>query len=151
VWEYILDQSSADFNFEAFDTSFCLVGHSHLPLMFWRDAENNHSIPVPIQWAHTMPLTPRRILNPGSVGQPRDMDSRAAYAILDPEAHTWQARRVVYDIAQAAASAAPPERRRCADRGMVAGNFPRAPPSEVDAIRPEEENLYEECWRFVLL
>jgi len=100
VWEYILDQSSADFNFEAFDTSFCLVGHSHLPLMFWRDAENNHSIPVPIQWGHTMPLTPRRILNPGSVGQPRDMDSRAAYAILDPEAHTWQARRVVYDIAQ---------------------------------------------------
>lgn len=100
VWEYILDQSSADLNFEAFDTPFCLVGHSHLPLMFWKDAENNHTIPVPVQWGHSMPLTPRGILNPGSVGQPRDMDSRAAYAILDPEAHTWHACRAVYDVAQ---------------------------------------------------
>ena len=42
----------------------------------------------------------RAILNPGSVGQPRDRDPRAAYAIFDPDAGTWEARRVEYDIAE---------------------------------------------------
>ena len=45
-------------------------------------------------------LTRRAILNPGSVGQPRDRDPRAAYAIFDPEARTWQARRVAYDVTE---------------------------------------------------
>jgi diadenosine tetraphosphatase ApaH/serine/threonine PP2A family protein phosphatase len=43
-------------------------------------------------------LKERAILNPGSVGQPRDRDSRAAYAIYHPELHTWEPRRVEYDI-----------------------------------------------------
>ncbi len=43
-------------------------------------------------------LKERAILNPGSVGQPRDRDPRAAYAIFSPEAHTWEPRRVEYDI-----------------------------------------------------
>jgi diadenosine tetraphosphatase ApaH/serine/threonine PP2A family protein phosphatase len=47
-----------------------------------------------------MSLTNRAILNPGSVGQPRDRDPRAAYAIFDPEANTWEARRVAYNIAE---------------------------------------------------
>ena len=38
------------------------------------------------------------ILNPGSVGQPRDHNPLAAYGILDLAKHTWQQRRVVYDI-----------------------------------------------------
>jgi diadenosine tetraphosphatase ApaH/serine/threonine PP2A family protein phosphatase len=40
----------------------------------------------------------RAILNPGSVGQPRDHDARAAYAIFDPTNETWEPRRVAYDI-----------------------------------------------------
>jgi diadenosine tetraphosphatase ApaH/serine/threonine PP2A family protein phosphatase len=43
-------------------------------------------------------LTPRMILNPGSVGQPRDRDPRAAYAIYDSEARTWTPRRVAYNV-----------------------------------------------------
>jgi diadenosine tetraphosphatase ApaH/serine/threonine PP2A family protein phosphatase len=43
-------------------------------------------------------LQPRSILNPGSVGQPRDRDVRAAYAIYDSENETWDYRRVAYDI-----------------------------------------------------
>ena len=39
------------------------------------------------------------ILNPGSVGQPRDLDPRAAYAILDLDQMTWEPRRVVYEVA----------------------------------------------------
>jgi diadenosine tetraphosphatase ApaH/serine/threonine PP2A family protein phosphatase len=46
-----------------------------------------------------MKLEAKLILNPGSVGQPRDRDPRAAYAIYDSEAETWQARRVEYDVA----------------------------------------------------
>ena len=40
----------------------------------------------------------RLILNPGSVGQPRDKDPRAAYALLDTELETWRFRRVRYDF-----------------------------------------------------
>ncbi len=38
------------------------------------------------------------ILNPGSIGQPRDMDPRASYAILDLDQGTWEGRRVIYDV-----------------------------------------------------
>jgi diadenosine tetraphosphatase ApaH/serine/threonine PP2A family protein phosphatase len=44
-------------------------------------------------------LTPRAILNPGSVGQPRDHNPAASYALFDPEEVTWDYRRVEYDIA----------------------------------------------------
>jgi diadenosine tetraphosphatase ApaH/serine/threonine PP2A family protein phosphatase len=98
VWEYILDLRSADYNFEAFKTDYCLVGHSHLPLVFHRPHENGrvHLLPVPV--GHAFPLTPRMILNPGSVGQPRDNDPRAAYALADLDAGTWEPRRVAYDV-----------------------------------------------------
>ena len=43
-------------------------------------------------------MNQRAILNPGSVGQPRDRDPRAAYAIFNPEAKIWEPRRVEYDI-----------------------------------------------------
>ena len=43
-------------------------------------------------------MQPRAILNPGSVGQPRDRDARAAYAIYDSEKHVWEPRRVMYNI-----------------------------------------------------
>jgi diadenosine tetraphosphatase ApaH/serine/threonine PP2A family protein phosphatase len=42
----------------------------------------------------------RHILNPGSVGQPRDGDPRAAYALLDSEQLTWESRRVAYPVAE---------------------------------------------------
>ena len=45
-------------------------------------------------------LTPRVILNPGSVGQPRDRDPRAAYAIYDSQKNSWEARRAEYNIAE---------------------------------------------------
>jgi diadenosine tetraphosphatase ApaH/serine/threonine PP2A family protein phosphatase len=46
----------------------------------------------------TITLRSRLILNPGSVGQPRDRNPRAAYAIYDTEARTWTPRRVAYNI-----------------------------------------------------
>jgi len=46
-----------------------------------------------------MNISGRSILNPGSVGQPRDHDRRAAFALFDPVHSTWELRRVEYDIA----------------------------------------------------
>ncbi len=45
-------------------------------------------------------LEPRLIANPGSVGQPRDRDPRAAYAIYDSTAKTWEPRRVAYNVTE---------------------------------------------------
>ena len=48
----------------------------------------------------TIKLNSKLILNPGSVGQPRDRDPRAAYAIYDTEAKTWTPRRAEYNVAE---------------------------------------------------
>jgi len=99
VWEYILDLQTADGNFDSFSTNYCLIGHSHLPLIFHRAIGDTQAAMVEVSWRAPMELRARMILNPGSVGQPRDMDPRAAYALLDIRAGTWQARRVEYDVA----------------------------------------------------
>jgi predicted phosphodiesterase len=98
VWEYILNTLVARLNFRGFETPYCFVGHSHIQCMFQLDIQKDRvSLEVP-RPNEVLALTPRAILNPGSVGQPRDRDPRAAYAIFDPEAGTWEPRRVAYDI-----------------------------------------------------
>lgn len=98
IWEYILNTLVARLNFENFETSFCFVGHSHIQCLFQLDQKRDRvSLEVP-KPGETLPLQARAILNPGSAGQPRDRDPRAAYALFDPEALTWQPRRVPYDI-----------------------------------------------------
>ena len=76
------------------------MGHSHLPLIFHRQSEDEYALPVQLEAGETLQLTPRIILNPGSVGQPRDLDPRASYAVLDTEALTWENRRTRYDVAE---------------------------------------------------
>jgi predicted phosphodiesterase len=98
VWEYMLDARTATSNFRYFETPFCFVGHTHLPVIFQLNEGQetaNLSIPDPNT---TLNLQPRAIVNPGSVGQPRDRDPRAAYAIFDPDENIWDYRRVAYDI-----------------------------------------------------
>jgi diadenosine tetraphosphatase ApaH/serine/threonine PP2A family protein phosphatase len=100
VWEYILTTLAARLNFEFFDTPFCFVGHSHVQCLFQLNEDRNRvSLDVP-RVGETSKMYPRAIYNPGSVGQPRDRDPRAAYAIFDPEARTWEACRVEYNIAE---------------------------------------------------
>ena len=98
VWEYLLDVRSAAENLDYFDTQICLVGHTHLPVGYIEDPETHTLrgfVPTP---GERIVLASRAILNPGSVGQPRDHDPRASYAIFDPEANTWEVHRVEYDI-----------------------------------------------------
>jgi predicted phosphodiesterase len=89
-------------------TPLCLVGHTHYPRIC---AEEAASVAGQARWevidvfeamlpGGQYPLGDQRlILNPGSVGQPRDGDPRAAYAILDTGAKTFSVRRIPYDIA----------------------------------------------------
>ena len=100
VWEYILDPRTADANFGEFETDYCLVGHSHLPLIFQRSSDDALAISKSVAWNQPSPLSPRMILNPGSVGQPRDLDPRAAYAILNLKTKTWEGRRAAYEISE---------------------------------------------------
>ncbi len=98
VWEYLLDLYTASQSFDYFSTPYCFVGHTHLPLSYIKDTETGN-----IQWAMLRPgdslqLNGRTIVNPGSVGQPRDHDPRAAYAIYLPEEKRWEPHRVEYDI-----------------------------------------------------
>jgi diadenosine tetraphosphatase ApaH/serine/threonine PP2A family protein phosphatase len=100
LWEYILNALTARLNFDHFDTPWCFVGHSHIQSIFAKDEKTDR---VTLEYTKPdVPITLRSklILNPGSVGQPRDRDPRAAYAIYDTEARTWTPRRVEYNIAE---------------------------------------------------
>lgn len=97
VLEYLLDSYSAAENFSYFETDFCFVGHTHIPLLFvYKRHEVSMRVPAPNT---RITLKPRCIINPGSVGQPRDRDPRAAYAVFDTEADTWEFERALYDVA----------------------------------------------------
>jgi predicted phosphodiesterase len=98
IWEYIMNTLVARVNMDFFQTPWCLVGHSHFQAVFQYHAETDElTIEVP-RPGDKYELKERAILNPGSVGQPRDRDPRAAYAILYPDANIWEPHRVEYDI-----------------------------------------------------
>ena len=104
---YLVDETSAAPAFRGVDTSICLVGHTHLPGCFRRVGGD----PSAVVESHVgspgisleLDLDARFILNPGSVGQPRDGDPRAAYAVLDLDARRISWRRAGYDIPAAQA------------------------------------------------
>ncbi len=101
IWEYILYPAVAQPNFKQFDTPYCFVGHTHSPIIF-EEAENPKEMCTAyLPEFNDGPIhlgTQRLIINPGSVGQPRDGDARAAYGILDTEEHTFEFRRVTYPV-----------------------------------------------------
>ncbi len=98
VWEYLLDTRTATANFNHFNTPYCFVGHTHLPVLYYLSDENETASLIIPENNTQLTLAPRTIANPGSVGQPRDRDSRAAYGILDTEEYILHFRRVPYDI-----------------------------------------------------
>jgi diadenosine tetraphosphatase ApaH/serine/threonine PP2A family protein phosphatase len=100
IWEYILYPPVARSNFAYLDTPHCLVGHTHVPIKFILEGDDDQVCTMErLPEDSARPLGEGRlIINPGSVGQPRDGDARASYAILDTEALTLEHRRVRYDI-----------------------------------------------------
>jgi len=98
IWEYLLSTSSAKENFAYFQSPFCLVGHSHMPLVFKYGDDNVCLFSSFSPYAGLILGRNRLIVNPGSVGQPRDGDPRASYAIYDSERKMIRLYRVPYDI-----------------------------------------------------
>ena len=108
VWEYVVTSAAALAALEDIGTPLCLVGHSHVPFVCRLEG----GAPA-FRLATTGPVAlrdVRAIVNPGSVGQPRDGDPRASYAVYDSNAGTVTHRRVEYDI--------PATQRKMRERGL---------------------------------
>jgi predicted phosphodiesterase len=82
IWEYIASRSIAEANFDSFETQVCLFGHTHLPIAYRLVGGSVEAVPgLPDEVVRVGDA--RALLNPGSVGQPRDGLPDAAYATLD--------------------------------------------------------------------
>ena len=104
VWEYVLSDLLADRCFDEAAQRVCFIGHSHVALAFTRE-DHGQTTGALREPGNTADLRERRwLLNPGSVGQPRDGDPRAAWLSLDTETGRAEWRRTTYDIAGAAAA-----------------------------------------------
>jgi predicted phosphodiesterase len=102
VWEYVLSPLQAELCLDTQEHRVCLIGHSHVALSFSRQAgapatgetrEADEELDI---------TTGEWLINPGSVGQPRDGDPRAAWLELDDQAWSVVYRRTEYDVAGAA-------------------------------------------------
>ena len=97
IWEYVVSVGAAVASFMHFYTYWCLVGHSHIPFLCRPVEDGAVFFEFPLDTP--ISLRPdRMIINPGGVGQPRDGDSRASYAMYDSESSSIIHRRVEYDI-----------------------------------------------------
>ena len=104
VMEYLISEPAALATFALLETPFCLVGHSHYPLV-WTEREGGADVAL-LDTAAPLVLDAERrvIINPGSVGQPRDGDWRASYLLYDKDAGdagVLRHYRVEYDVAGA--------------------------------------------------
>ena len=98
TWEYVYSSGIARANLEAFSTQHCLVGHTHVPLVF-KEKKTGGVEGVVVKSDLSMDLNGSRlIINPGSVGQPRDGDPRACGMILDTDTNKLAWHRVEYPI-----------------------------------------------------
>ncbi len=97
-WGYVFEELEAESNFNYQSTTVCFYGHTHHPVVFEKAGyvrRANGTAPFSVM------LGKKYFVNVGSVGQPRDGDSRASYALYDMGARQIEIRRVEYDIAEA--------------------------------------------------
>jgi diadenosine tetraphosphatase ApaH/serine/threonine PP2A family protein phosphatase len=99
VWEYVLSEPAALAGLEATEAPLVLVGHSHVALAIEWDGKRLDGGLAPAETVVELPGA-RWLVNPGSVGQPRDGDPRAAWLLVDDEAGRAVFRRVAYDVAR---------------------------------------------------
>lgn len=107
--------------FSGFVGPFGAIGHTHIPGVFVQPSEGGEVrwVQPPAETVLRLPEGSRILVNPGSVGQPRDGNADAAWALLDTDARTYQVRRVAYDVGQV--------QRKIADAGL--------PPMLADRLR----------------
>jgi diadenosine tetraphosphatase ApaH/serine/threonine PP2A family protein phosphatase len=98
-WEYLVSAEDGYEAFAAFTTRLCFVGHSHRPGAWSLGSSGPAHEPNATETV--LEHGRRYVINVGSVGQPRDRDARAAYAVWDTDEHRVTIRRVPYDVAGA--------------------------------------------------
>jgi diadenosine tetraphosphatase ApaH/serine/threonine PP2A family protein phosphatase len=104
VWEYVLSALLAELCLQKQRHRICLIGHSHVALSFTRQ-EGELTTGEPRRAGTRLDVRDGEwLLNPGSVGQPRDGDPRAAWLLLDLDELSVSFQRTEYDIAGAAAA-----------------------------------------------
>lgn len=98
IWEYIMSSTIAEENIPYLQTLSCLFGHTHVPMVF--EQQINRSIMESRRPARgeQIRLDKKKLVNPGSVGQPRDHDPRASFAMLDLDRRALTFHRTEYDI-----------------------------------------------------
>ena len=96
LWEYVMTSAAAEATMVRASTPFACCGHTHLPALFALAAGRTRASTPAAGTEH--PLDERCLVNPGSVGQPRDGDARASYAIVDTSASSITFHRASYDI-----------------------------------------------------
>ena len=117
IWEYVFSEDLAQENLSHFQTRYCLLGHTHVPLFFDFKNDNetgsskqNQRLMSHAEWHQALRQNrrgeiiinlseDRLMINPGGIGQPRDGDPRAAYALYNSDDATVELRRVEYDVA----------------------------------------------------
>jgi diadenosine tetraphosphatase ApaH/serine/threonine PP2A family protein phosphatase len=107
IWEYVLSVDQAEAGLDVQEERVGLIGHSHISLFFTRPegSRPGHAHGSQAGDGAVLGLADGDwLLNPGSVGQPRDGDPRAAWLELDTDEHTARFHRAPYDIAAAAAA-----------------------------------------------
>jgi diadenosine tetraphosphatase ApaH/serine/threonine PP2A family protein phosphatase len=124
IWEYVLSAEQAEACLAVQEARIALIGHSHVALFFVRPATGEEAGEIRGAQAGDDSLLDlgggQWLINPGSVGQPRDGDPRAAWLELDTGEETARFHRVPYDVERAAASiAAAGLPRRLGDRLRV--------------------------------
>ena len=104
VWEYVLSPLQAELCLDVQAARVCLIGHSHVALSFSRPEGGPAGGQTRAAGEQLDISAGEWLLNPGSVGQPRDGDPRAAWLELDLDQWSAEYHRVEYDIAGAAAA-----------------------------------------------
>lgn len=95
-FHYLKDTYFAQETFDLMETDICFVGHTHVPCVFMQDKAGR----LHYGQEGFIQISPgnKYIINVGSVGQPRDRNSQAAYCIYDNQARTVQIKRIAYDV-----------------------------------------------------
>jgi predicted phosphodiesterase len=94
-WNYITSSLEAETSFAYQRTQVCFIGHTHIPKVYIREREVRE---MPRTMTVEIKKGSRYLINVGAVGQPRDRDWRASYAIYTPHENKVEFRRVPYNL-----------------------------------------------------
>ncbi|RJP30566.1 MAG: metallophosphoesterase [Candidatus Omnitrophota bacterium] len=104
IFSYMNSDEEAERAFSALQTNLGFFGHTHVPRIYTQNPHPGRTEPIQMETIYgekvkiTLENNKRYLINPGSLGQPRDGDPRAAYAVLDSEEMSVTFHRIPYDV-----------------------------------------------------